>query len=196
MLLDKKVYFIKEHVGFMKLAGVYDILDPETNSEIGCAKEEPGGFIKFLRLFLSKVLLPNLVKVYDSESEEALFYIKKPVSFIKSKVSIFNNNDEFVGYFKSKVFTLGGGFYVYDHNDQVVAEIKGNWKGWNFKFLSAQGKEIGTVTKKWAGLGKELFTTADNYVISINEEEEYGPEVSMLLLAAGLAVDIIYKEHK
>lgn len=196
MLLSKKLYFIKEQVQIMKLSGTYDIFDPDTNTQIGYAKEEPGGLVKFFRFLVSKVLLPNLVKVYDSENGEVVFYIKKPASFLRSKVSVYDKDDEFIGYFKSKVLTLGGGFFVFDHNEQQVAEIKGDWKGWNFKFLNSQGNEIGTITKKWSGLGKELFTSADNYVISIDDNEEYGTEKSMLLLAAGLAVDIIFKEHK
>ncbi len=72
--------------------------------------------------------------------------------------------------------------------------VKGDWKGWNFSFLDGEQNEIGTVTKKWAGLGKELFTSAGNYMISINGE----PEATRmtLLLAAGLAVDVVYKERR
>jgi len=50
------------------------------------------------------------------------------------------------------------------------------------------------VTKKWAGIGKELFTTADNYVISLNETAGRNQESVAMLLAAGLAVDTVYKE--
>jgi uncharacterized protein YxjI len=74
--------------------------------------------------------------------------------------------------------------------------VKGDWKGWNFKFLTSAGREIGTVTKKWAGLGKELFTSADNYVISISDPSMAGPAASALLLAAGIAIDIVFKESK
>ena len=73
-----------------------------------------------------------------------------------------------------------------------VALLKGDWKGWNFRLLDKSEKELGTVTKKWAGIGKELFTTADNYIISLNEEPS--PAMAILLLAAGLAVDTVYKE--
>ena len=52
--------------------------------------------------------------------------------------------------------------------------------------------EIGNITKKWAGIGKELFTSADNYIIALNHEP--APEKAILLLAAGLAVDTVYKE--
>jgi len=50
------------------------------------------------------------------------------------------------------------------------------------------------VTKKWAGFGKELFTSADNYVISLSDHAPKERNVAALLLAAGLAIDIVYKE--
>ena len=99
-----------------------------------------------------------------------------------------------LGYFKSKLISIGGGFNVFDNQNQQVAEVKGNWKGWDFKFVSKQGREIGSVTKKWAGLGKELFTSADNYIISLKDLSGASPVASALLLAAGLAIDIVYKE--
>jgi hypothetical protein len=51
------------------------------------------------------------------------------------------------------------------------------------------------VTKKWAGLGKELFSSADNYIISITDVAGAGQGASALLLAAGLAIDIVFKEQ-
>ena len=76
-----------------------------------------------------------------------------------------------------------------------MAEVKGDWKGWNFKFIGQDGREIGTVTKKWAGIGKELFTSADNYIIALNDGSSHA-NAGALLLAAGLAIDIVYKEKK
>jgi len=70
--------------------------------------------------------------------------------------------------------------------------VQGNWVGWTFKFLDRDQNEIGTITKKWAGVGKEMFTSADNYMIALNDEPS--PAKAILMLAAGLAVDIIYKE--
>jgi hypothetical protein len=52
--------------------------------------------------------------------------------------------------------------HVFDHANQQVVELKGDWKGWNFRALNKSGREPGTVTKEWAGLGRELFTSADN----------------------------------
>jgi uncharacterized protein YxjI len=196
MLLDKKVFFIKEQIDFFKLAGTYDIFDPVTSQQIGVAKEEPGGLIKFLRLIISKLLLPTKVNVYDSMDQSIVLSMQKPFSLFRAKVSIFNRNGEYLGYFKSKLFTIGGGFWVFDPAGRQVAEIKGDWKGWNFKFIGENGQEFGTITKKWAGIGKELFTSADNYIISLEDAKELHTEQAGLLLAAGLAVDIVFKEKK
>ncbi len=97
-----------------------------------------------------------------------------------------------LGWLKSKLFSIGGAFYVYDSSGNEVAFVQGNWVGWTFKFLDSEQNEIGTITKKWAGVGKEMFTSADNYMIALNDEP--APAKAILMLAAGLAVDIIYKE--
>lgn len=195
MLLDRKTFLIKEQIQFMKLSGTYNIFDPESQQQIGVAKEEPGGFIKFLRIFISKLMLPTKVVVYDREEPGPILTMEKPFSWFRSKVGIYDRNGSYLGYFRSKLLTLGGGFFVFDATERQIAEIKGDWKGWNFKFLDADGKGMGVITKKWAGIGKELFTSADNYIISISDTVEQKPELSALLLAAGLAIDIVFKER-
>ena len=193
-MLDRKAYFIKEQVGLLKLADTYDILDPQSKQQLGCAKEEPGALFKYLRLLINKHWLPTTVNVYETNQSRPIFSIRRPVKFFRSKVAIFDKDGTPLGYFKSKLFSFGGGFFVFDAQDKQVAEVKGDWKGWNFKFIGPNNMEFGTVTKKWAGIGKELFTSADNYMISINEAAKTHPVANILLLAAGLAIDVVYKE--
>jgi uncharacterized protein YxjI len=97
-----------------------------------------------------------------------------------------------IGYMRAKLFTLGGGFHVFSADHQKFAEVKGDWKGWNFRLLDATGREMGIVTKKWAGFGKELFTNADQYVIELKETGAG----NALILAAALAIDIVFKEQQ
>ena len=54
--------------------------------------------------------------------------------------------------------------------------------------------EYAHVSKKWAGLGKEMFTSADNYMLSINEEVEKNNPVRLLILAAVMCIDMVLKE--
>ncbi len=196
-MLDRKTYFIREHVGLLKLSDTYDILDPETKAQLGIAKEKPGALIHVLRFLLDKRFLPTKVFVYQGDNPEdqgkLLFSIQRGMTFFRSRVNICKPSGEIAGWFKSKAFSLGGAFYVFDAAGNQIAMVKGDWKGWNFRFLDNDQNEIGTITKKWAGIGRELFTSADNYIISLNEDP--GPLKAILLLAAGLAVDTVYKER-
>jgi len=196
LMLNRTTYFIREHVGMMKLSDTYDILDPETQEPLGIAKEKPGTLIHILRLVINKRLLPTAVYVYEGsdsqDDEKLLFSIRRGASLFRAKVRVLDASGNLIGWFKSKMLSLGGAFRVFDASGNEVASVKGDWKGWNFRFLDAAGNEIGTITKKWAGIGKELFTSADNYIISMNEETNRAS--SVLLLAAGLAVDTVYKE--
>ena len=195
MLLDRRQFFVREKVAFLKLVDTYDIFDVETGEPIGQAREEPPGWIKAARIIdINKALLPTVLNVYEADGSLALS-VRKGVAVVRKKVTVNDAGGQPIGRFESKVFTIGGGFYVYDNDGRQVAEIKGDWKGWNFRFLDADGVEVGLVTKKWAGLGKELFTSADNYVISLGEGVR-GTAAAALLLAAGLAIDVVFKEGR
>ena len=195
-MLNRQSYFIREHVGFLKLSNTYDILDPETQSQIGIAQERPGTLIHVLRFLINKQMLPTKIFVYtgdNAENESALlFSIQRGITLFRARIDILDRDGKTMGWMKSKAFSLGGAFRVHDAADNEVALVKGDWKGWNFRFLDHTEQEIGSITKKWAGVGKELFTSADNYIIALKGASS--PDRSALLLAAGLAVDTIYKE--
>jgi len=179
-MLNHAQYLIKEEVSFLKLTDRYNIFDPNTNAQLGYAVETIPTYLKLLRLLINKSLLPSKIEVRD-RNENLVFTIKKSPDFFKAKVDIFDASGNAVGYFKSKIFTIGGKFDVFQNNDTKVAEVTGDWKGWNFSFMSTSGNELGTVTKKWAGIGRELFTSADNYMITINESIK-SPLMNILLL--------------
>ncbi len=192
-MLHLSKFLVKERVAMLKLTDAYDIFDPETGKQVGTARENVPAVTKYLRLLVSKKLLPTRIDVTDGEDGELQFSIRRGVAFLRSRVDILGPSGNLLGYFRSKLFSLGGGFWVFDSEDRQVSQVKGEWKGWNFKFLDASGEEIGTVTKKWAGIGKEMFTSADNYIIAIRDDAA-SPATSVLLLAAGLAIDTVYKE--
>ncbi|MFO1487805.1 MAG: phospholipid scramblase-related protein [Verrucomicrobiota bacterium] len=194
-LLQRTTFFIKEHTGFLKLTDAYDILSPTTGQKIGIAKEEPPVWAKWLRLAIKKHRMPTAINIYEDENQPPVLSIKRGFTFIRTKIRVFAGDGRALGFFRSKLISIGGGFHVFDHAEQQVAEVKGNWKGWDFRFLNKSGREIGTVTKKWSGLGKELFTSADNYIISLSDTGDANSDTVSLLLAAGLAIDIVYKEH-
>lgn len=195
-MFEKNTYLVKEQVSFMKLVDRYDIFDAESGQMVAYAKENISGGMKALRLLINKTMLPTLVEIIDTDTKQVAFSIKKDFSFFTSTLHILDKNGREVGYFKSRILSIGGRFDVFHADGKKFAEVKGNWKGWTFQFLDLQGKELGIITKKWAGLGQELFTSSDNYVISLNQQIERDEDLMALLIMAGLSVDIVLKERK
>lgn len=194
-MLTGDTFLVKERVGALKLTDHYDVFDPATEALVAVAKEEPPAWAKYLRLVVAKHLLPTCVNVRDG-SGQLLFAIRRAGVLFRAKVIVSDAAGASLGYFKSRLLSIGGAFGVYNMRDEQIAELKGDWKGWNFKFLAPNKQEIGTVTKKWAGIGKELFTSADNYIVAISPGVVQNDATRMLLLAAALAIDIVFKENK
>ncbi|HWG44674.1 MAG TPA: phospholipid scramblase-related protein [Gemmataceae bacterium] len=193
-MLNVNTYLVKQQAGLFKRTAAYDIFDANTNQQVGNAKERPSTLVNILRLFMNKQKLPTTVAFFEQGKDQPLFSIYRAFSLFRSKVQVLDAEGQVIGSFKSKIMSLGGGFWVYDAEEQQFAEVKGDWKGWSFKFLTTDGQELGTVGKKWAGMAKELFTSADNYVIALNDAAKGKKNSNLLLLAAGLAIDIIYNE--
>lgn len=128
-------------------------------------------------------------------SDRPILSLHRTPGFLSQSVTVTDGNGKQLGAFKSKAFSLGGRFSLLGPGGARLGEVQGNWKGWDFTFRDAQGKELGKVTKKWAGLGRELFTTADSYLIVLNDNVGSNAALAALLLAAGLAVDLVFKEH-
>ena len=194
MLLDLRTWMIREHVGMMKLTGAYDILDPSSGEVIGIAKERPGALNKILGIFLGRDRLSTRVDIHNGADEKEspiLFSITKSFSFFRPKVQVVDAEGTKIGSFKKKMISMGGTLRVFDEKDEEFAVLKGDWKGKNFKLLVGDN-EVGVISQQWAGMGKELFTSADNYIVNL--EGELSNEYAMLMLGAGLAIDLIYKE--
>ncbi|HVE69733.1 MAG TPA: phospholipid scramblase-related protein [Thermoanaerobaculia bacterium] len=192
-MLDRDTYIVKERPGIMKLASTYDLLDANTGAPIGIAKEEPPGMVKYLRLAMNNKWLPTIVNVYESEAAPPVLSIHRGVALFRPKVHVTAGGQQ-LGYFRAKALSIGPSFRIFDMQDREIGLVKGDWKGWNFQLLGTQGEELGRVTKKWAGLAKELFTTADTYVISLSPSATGRRDIAQLLLAAGLAIDTVFKE--
>lgn len=192
-VLSRNLFFVKEHVGWFKAANNYDILDPNTNQVImNCREEKLGIFTKMLRFSDYKRMTPFEVTIRTPDGAPVLT-VKRGVSIFLSKVDVLNENSERVGGFKQKFFSIGGAFSVLGSNDQIVCELKGKWTSWEFTFKSGDF-ELAKVSKKWAGFGKELFTSADNYMLQISDQVPADNPVRMLIVGAVMCIDLVLKE--
>ena len=149
-------------------------------------------FTKLLRFTDYKRMTPFNLQL-RAPDEAPVARIRRPVSIFLSKVDVLDEKEQRVGGFKQKLFSIGGAFSVLGASDQPLCDLKGKWTSWEFRFLAGDN-ELARMTEKWAGLGKELFTSADNYMLSISDEVPKDNPVRQLIMASVMCIDLVLKE--
>jgi uncharacterized protein YxjI len=193
-VLNKSLFLVKEHVGLFKAANNFDIYDPSTGEIVmECREPTLGFFTKILRFDSRyKRMTPFDIQIRTPDGKR-IIRIQRGVSFFLSNVIVTDDNNHPIGKFRQKLFSIGGKFDVLDKSDQMISQLEGKWTGWDFYFKH-NTKELAHVSKKWAGLGKEMFTSADNYMLEISNDVPQNDDVRKLILAAVMCIDMVLKE--
>ena len=121
-----------------------------------------------------------------------LLRITRPGKVLKSKFQVERGDGQPIGeilqenvFGKIRFGLVSGG--------QPVGSIHAeNWRAWNFSIKDASGAEVARITKTWEGFAKAMFTTADNYVVTLHRPLEE-PLLS-LVVASALSVDTALKQ--
>ena len=186
-------YFIDEKVNFFKFANAYRIYNDQ-GIEIGAVKQRLTTGQKLLRLVLNKAMLPFQLEIINGNDEvEAV--ISRGWTFFMSKISIKDALGNKIGSIQQKFKFFKPTFRIFNNNDEQVAVITGDWKAWNFVIKDSGDAEIGTITKKWSGVMKEFFTTADKYNVSIDPSYS-NIENKIAILSGAITIDMVLKESK
>ncbi|MES2886856.1 MAG: phospholipid scramblase-related protein [Pseudomonadota bacterium] len=192
-VLRHNQFFVKEQVGMFKAANSFDIFDPSSNQKIiECREPNLGLLTKLLRFTDYKRMTPFHVELTTPNGDRVLS-IKRGISLLRSTVEVRDERAQLVGTFKQKLFSIGGKFDVLDAQDNVVCQLRGKWTSWDFRFVQGD-RELAAVSKKWAGLGKELFTSADNYMLTVQNTVPADSPHRILIMAAVMCIDMVLKE--
>ncbi|MCD5417878.1 RNAase [Candidatus Bipolaricaulota bacterium] len=157
-----------------------------------CREEHLGTLTKLFRFAKHRQMTPFDIQVRTPDGNQVV-RVTRGVTVFLSRVSVLNENDQVIGGFKQKLFSMGGAFDILDASEHPICHLKGKWTGWNFKFMAGE-TELAHVTKKWAGIGKELFMSADNYVLEISESVPEDNVIRQLILAAVMCIDMVLRE--
>jgi uncharacterized protein YxjI len=192
-VLNQNRFVVKEHLGVFKAANEYDIHDPESGEIVmHCREKHLSGFTRFLRFTKYKPNTPFDISITTPDGE-LLVRVSRGWAWIRSRVAVHDPTGASLGTFRQRLLSIGGAFDVVGPEDQVLCSLKGKLTGWDFRFV-ADDVELARVTKKWKGLGKELFTSADNYMLVISDEVPANHPLRRLILAAVMCVDMVLKE--
>ena len=136
----------------------------------------------------------DILEKITTPSGESVCSVHRGFSFFLSTVEVRDTQNEVIGSFKQHLFSVGGAFTVLSASGKELCHLKGSWTGWNFRFVADDGTEFAHVTKKWSGVGKELFTSADNYVLEIDESVPTDNPLRQIIFSAVMCIDMVLKE--
>lgn len=198
MLLDHDRFMLQEQVRLIRTVDAYDIFDPVTGQMIGHAVETPNTAITWLRLVITKNWMPTTVTVTDMNGQ-VVFTLHRGGFLFKSRIDVRDGEGNPIGHFMSRFWTLVGKLDVYDHHGNVWATVGGGRRWFfDYHFTTPDGTEIGHVSKQWRGaldIMKDLFTSADTFLVETNPEFASHAPAKMLILGAALAIDMVFKEQ-
>jgi uncharacterized protein YxjI len=190
---DGNSYFIDEKVGFFKFENVYNVFN-EKGEPLGAVKQKLSVGAKILRILLNKKMLPFKLEIIDNNGQLQAT-ISRGWTFFMSKITIADDSGQTIGFIKQVFKFFKPTFKISDSSGQPIAEISGDWKAWNFAIQDSTGVTIGSITKKWAGAMKEIFTTADKYNVTI--EPSFTNKASKIVVLSGaITIDMVLKESK
>lgn len=190
---DTNNYFIDEKINYLKFENEYQVFDGN-GEKIGNIRQKLSTGQKFLRVLLNKSMLPFHLEIRNINNELQAT-ISRGWTFFMSKIEIRDGNGQVVGNIKQKFQLLKPKFKIFDPSGLPIAEISGDWKAWNFVIKDHMDREMGIITKKWAGAMKEIFTTADKYNVSLSAGFE-NEKNKIAVLASAITIDMVLKENK
>jgi uncharacterized protein YxjI len=190
---DSNSYFIDEKVNLFKFENSYKVYD-DSGQQIGAIKQKLTTGQKALRLLLNKAMLPFLLEIKDN-NDELQASISRGWTFWLSKIVIADAQGTPIGTIQQKFKLFKPTFKIFNTDQIQIAEISGDWKAWNFTITDANNTQIGSITKKWAGAMKEIFTSADKYNVTIDPAYS-NKENKIAILSGAITIDMVLKESK
>jgi len=185
------VLVVSQKTKLIELTNEYAVMDGE-GRQIGAVVQVGQSSLKKAVRFVSNLdqFLTHHLEVRDSRGP--VLVLTRPAKFMKSRVIVQRPDGAPIGEIvQANVF----GKIRFDlvANGTVVGAIQAeNWRAWDFAVVDAAGVEVARITKKWEGLARTLFTTADRYVVLVHYRL---PEpLASMVIASALTVDTALKQ--
>jgi uncharacterized protein YxjI len=191
-LLAMNRMFVRQKTKLVELNNEYGILD-ENGNQVGAVIQEGQSKLKKAMRFVSSLdqYMTHQLGVWDAAGNRVLTIVR-PAKFVKSKLQIMDPTGRQVGEIAQQN-AIGKIRFALNSNGNNLGEIRAeNWRAWNFAIVDHTGQERARITKKWEGLARTMFTTADHYMVEI--DPSITGDFRTLVLAACVGVDTALKQ--
>jgi uncharacterized protein YxjI len=191
-IFDESVLVVNQKAKLIELTNEYAISDQNGNKIGSVTQVGQGKGRKVLRA-LTRVDQFLSLKLEVAEADgTVVLRLERGAKLIRSKISVSDGKGNAIGNINQEN-VIGKIHFGLESGGRTLGSINAeNWRAWNFNIKDHHGREVARITKKWAGVMKEAFTTADNYFVEIPEPIE--DPLRSLVLAAALCVDTALKQ--
>jgi uncharacterized protein YxjI len=193
-LLSHDVLVISQKAKIIETMDEYRVFD-DAGNEIGTIREvEQSTTKRVVRLFSGvDQFLTHKLGVFDSEGRQVLM-LERPAKLMKSRIKVSDAEGIERGAILQDNVVGPKHFALVDGRGERIGSIDGeNWMDWDFAIHDESGAEVGRITKKWAGILKEGYTTADTYALQI--EAEVSSDLRLLMFASAAGLDVALKQE-
>ena len=191
-LLAQPTLVVNQKARLIEVSNTYAILDGD-GSRIGDVRQINQSTAKKILRLLGDVdqFLTHELEIVDLVGQRVL-HIKRPRKVIKSRFEISDAAGNLLGEIRQENM-IGKIRFALNSNGQTIGSLNAeNWRAWNFSIRNHVDEEVARVTKTWEGLAKTMFTTADNYVVQI--QQPVAEPLRSLVVAAALTIDTALKQ--
>jgi uncharacterized protein YxjI len=148
--------------------------------------------VVLLRLFL-KASRPFTLELKTPEGA-TLLRLRRPWRFWLSHLEVEDADGRPVGTVQQRFAFFSRVYDVLGPSGEVLATLRGPFfKPWTF-LLEQSGQEVGRIQKRWSGLGKEMFTDADNFGVTFENVRD--ARLRTLVVAATFLIDFVHFENR
>ena len=190
-LYEQPVLVVSQKTKLIELTNEYAVFDGQ-GQQIGAVVQVGQSGLKKAVRFVSNVdqFLTHRLEVRDARGP--VLVLTRPAKFVRSRVIVQRPDGAPVGEIV-QVNVFGKIRFDLVADGRLVGAIQAeNWRAWDFAIIDAAGTEIARITKKWEGLARTLFTTADRYVVLVHFRL---PEpLASMVIASALTVDTALKQ--
>jgi uncharacterized protein YxjI len=169
----------------------YDVLD-QTQRPVLHVREEGSGLLAFLKRVLLGPSRPFTATVTDPAQGAVWMRLRRPFRFLFHRLEVQAADGSPAGAIEKRWSWVRRIYQVEDAQGRVVAELFGPvLRPWTFE-IRVRGQPRGAIRKRWSGLGKEVFTDADDFGVELGSLE---PDLRVLAFAATVLLDVVHFER-
>lgn len=194
-LFNSPVLLVEQPRKFFSVEADYQVFDAEGAPLASVQEIQLSTAMKLARHLFSENSANFPAKLQlSAPTGQPLLIVDKPFAFFHPKIKVLRPDGTPVGSITSQFKVMGSRFELHDAHGGELGEVSGNWRGWEFTITDQHGTEIAQVSKQFAGLTKEIFTTADRYAVQLHHQL---PEpLRSLVIASTVTIDLVLHQEK